>query len=186
MLCANSLSRLLSTLRCRNVQHRITLEGVPTHAWPSSYLHSRQISQSNLAPKSPRRARASGRYGTFSPSSYAGPYTLLHLNLSIEVLPSSPIMNQFLTGLACSMIQRISGWDGPISVLRFDSVLLCRVLMRPHTSSSDVIALLLLLFRCPKMEVLSSLLNLRISWASASIAGSSHFRVTVWLPKLSS
>ena len=42
-------------------------------------------------------------------------------------------MYLFLSCAVCSMIHGISGRDGPVSVLKFDSVLLSKVLVRPFT-----------------------------------------------------
>ena len=73
-----------------------------------------------------------------------------------------------LSWAACSIIHGIGGWDGPISVLKFDSVVLHDV----HAALNKMVALLLPSPKCSKMVMLPSLLSLRISWARARMAGS--------------
>ena len=85
-----------------------------------------------------------GKNKNFSPCSHTRRWTPLPLTLSLGVLPSAPTINLFLSCAACSIIHSISGWNGPISVLKFDSVLLFKVLMKPFTMFTLPSAVLLL------------------------------------------
>ena len=178
-----------STPSCRNVPHRITPDGVPTclaTKWRAPKVDLEVKPGSKVSPAGGKR-----QVQHFLTQIVHKPLNSPSIGAFLPTgnLPSAPTKNLFQSCTACSTIQRISGWDGPMSSRRFDSALLFKVLVGTFTMLTLPAARWLLCFSlslqgargwwsCPLSSTSESL---GPAWGLLALCHTSG--MTVWLPR---